>query len=164
MDASELYDLDFVAWTEQQAAALRRMPDSNSLDREHLAEEIESLGTRDVREVQSLLDQIMLHALKILLDPGSPSVPDWRKEVTAFQRQARRAFASSMQQYIDLNEIWADALKELDAGGSPVIMKHSRCPASLDECVASDFDIDRFLALISAAGITKSNEQVFRGN
>ena len=40
-----LYDQDFVLWTVQQAAALRRAKTSNlPLDWENLAEEIESLG------------------------------------------------------------------------------------------------------------------------
>ena len=45
-DAGELYDQDFLRWTEQQATALRRAAkDSNlPLDWENLAEEIESLG------------------------------------------------------------------------------------------------------------------------
>ncbi|MFL5420976.1 MAG: DUF29 family protein, partial [Myxococcales bacterium] len=45
-DAGELYEQDFLRWTEQQATALRRAgKDSNlPLDWENLAEEIESLG------------------------------------------------------------------------------------------------------------------------
>jgi hypothetical protein len=47
--ASALYDEDFVRWTEEQAAALRRAKGSNlPLDWEYLAEEIESLGKSEV--------------------------------------------------------------------------------------------------------------------
>ncbi len=47
MAMSGLYDQDFVRWTEEQAAALRRAKSSNqALDWENLAEEIESLGNR----------------------------------------------------------------------------------------------------------------------
>jgi hypothetical protein len=110
MDPSELYDIDFVAWTEQQAAALRRMPPSNSLDLDHLAEEIESLGKRDLREVQSLLRQIILHLLKIAWSPEANTIPHWKAEVLAFQADARDAFAPSMAQKIDLADIWRSAL------------------------------------------------------
>jgi hypothetical protein len=57
-----LYDQDFVRWTEEQAAALRRAKSlppaaprgSNLLlDWENLAEEIESLGKSDRRELRS---------------------------------------------------------------------------------------------------------------
>ena len=61
--ASELYDQDFVRWTEDQAAALRagRL---GELDLENLAEEIESLGGRDRRELKSRLAVLLLHLLK----------------------------------------------------------------------------------------------------
>jgi hypothetical protein len=48
--ASALYGEDFVRWTEEQAAALRRAKGSNlPLDWENLAEEIESSGKSDRR-------------------------------------------------------------------------------------------------------------------
>ena len=59
---SALYDEDFVRWTEEQAAALRRARSlaarstgrSNlRLDWENLAEKIESLGKSDRRELRS---------------------------------------------------------------------------------------------------------------
>ena len=48
------YDTDFYAWTQQQAAALRQKAFA-ALDLEHLAEEIESMGKRDRRAVESTL-------------------------------------------------------------------------------------------------------------
>src|SRR5918999_5295845 len=57
------YDTDFYAWTQTQAAALRAK-DVAALDLEHLAEEIESLGKRDRRAVESYLEVILLHLLK----------------------------------------------------------------------------------------------------
>ena len=49
-DTRTLYEEDFVAWTEQQAEALRsaaRGSTNQPLDWENLAEEIESLGRSD---------------------------------------------------------------------------------------------------------------------
>ena len=44
-----LYDDDFYAWTQEQAALLRRLPAvSNRLDAELIAEEIEDLGRSEV--------------------------------------------------------------------------------------------------------------------
>jgi Domain of unknown function DUF29 len=58
-----LYDTDFYQWTQTQAAALRAK-DVAALDLAHLAEEIESLGKRDRRAVESYLEVILLHLLK----------------------------------------------------------------------------------------------------
>ena len=107
MDASELYDTDFVLWTEQQASALRRLAGTaNSLDIEHLAEEIESLGKRDVREAASYLRLILVHVLKIISCPTSSYRAHWQSEMLAFQHDAVAAFAPSVRQLIGLDDEW----------------------------------------------------------
>ena len=57
-----LYDQDFVAWSKQQAEALRtaaRIGSNQSLDWENLAEEIEDLGKSARRELQSQIRRIV---------------------------------------------------------------------------------------------------------
>ena len=57
-DPASLYEQDFYAWTRDQAATLRAWPERlrpNALDIEHLAEEIENLGSSQRNAVQSLL-------------------------------------------------------------------------------------------------------------
>ena len=50
----DLYDEDFLAWTEQTAALLRRAR-FTAIDIDHLAEEVEDMGKRDLREANSRL-------------------------------------------------------------------------------------------------------------
>ena len=57
------YDTDFYAWTQAQAAALRTK-DWQAFDLANLAEEIESLGKRDRRTLESSLKILLLHLLK----------------------------------------------------------------------------------------------------
>ena len=62
-DAKSLDARDFVAWTEQQAEALRAAAHGGANlvpDWENLAEEIESLGRSDRRELRPQLHQIIL--------------------------------------------------------------------------------------------------------
>ena len=61
--ASALYGEDFVRWTEDQAAALRA-GDLDALDLENLAEEIESLGENNRRELRSRISVLVMHLLK----------------------------------------------------------------------------------------------------
>jgi hypothetical protein len=63
-----LYDTDFYAWTQTQAAALRQK-DVTALDLDNLAEEIESLGKRDRRTVQGYLKVLLAHLLKWAYQP-----------------------------------------------------------------------------------------------
>jgi len=81
-----LYDRDFVLWTEEQAAALRRAKGSNlPLDWENLAEEIESLGKSDRRELRSQIIRILRHLLKLAVSPQTEPRAGWRSTI----REAR---------------------------------------------------------------------------
>src|SRR5215471_12801358 len=64
-----LYDQDFYAWTQEQAALLREGA-VQDLDLPHLAEEIESLGKSDLRALESHLEVLVLHLLKWQYQPG----------------------------------------------------------------------------------------------
>lgn len=57
------YDTDFYEWTQHQAAALAAGHVAE-LDLANLAEEIESLGKRDQRELASRLGVLVMHLLK----------------------------------------------------------------------------------------------------
>lgn len=65
---NDLYDSDFVLWSERQAALLRRMGNrervNDQVDWGNVAEEIESLGRNDRREIRSRLRVICEHLLK----------------------------------------------------------------------------------------------------
>ena len=75
---SELYDRDFFLWTQEQATALRAVKDSNlPLDWDNLAEEIESLGKSDRRELRSQIRRIMRHLLKLEISPALDPRGGW---------------------------------------------------------------------------------------
>ena len=79
---SALYDEDFVRWTEEQAAALRRAKGSNlPLDWENLAEEIESLGKSDRRELRSQITRILRHLLKLEASAAAEPRAGWRATI-----------------------------------------------------------------------------------
>ena len=65
---SRLYQEDFVAWTEEQASLLRAN-DLSAIDREHLAEEIESVGAGERREMRNRLARLLQHLLKWKYQP-----------------------------------------------------------------------------------------------
>jgi len=65
---AELYDQDFYAWTQEQAALLREGK-WHALDCEHLIEEIEDLGRSARKELRSYLEGLVLHLLKWRYQP-----------------------------------------------------------------------------------------------
>jgi hypothetical protein len=67
-DAKSLYDEDFFLWSKAQGEALRaaaRSATNQPIDWENVAEEIESLGRSDKRELSSQLGRIIEHLLKL---------------------------------------------------------------------------------------------------
>src|SRR5437667_4006458 len=57
------YEEDFYAWTVEQARLLRS-GEFSSVDVANVAEEIESLGRSDKRDLESRLTVLMMHLLK----------------------------------------------------------------------------------------------------
>lgn len=64
-----LYDTDFYAWATEQAALLRAGKLQAS-DIEHIAEEIESMGRTEKRELVNRLAILFLHLLKWRYQPA----------------------------------------------------------------------------------------------
>nr|VFJ60925.1 MAG: protein of unknown function DUF29 [Candidatus Kentron sp. DK]VFJ63311.1 MAG: protein of unknown function DUF29 [Candidatus Kentron sp. DK] len=64
-----LYETDFYAWTNQQAALLRAKG-FHDADWEHIAEEIESMGKREKRELVNRLKVLLVHLLKWQRQPA----------------------------------------------------------------------------------------------
>lgn len=97
-DARTLYDEDFVAWTEQQAEALRaagRGRTNEPVDWENLAEEIGSLGRSDRRELRSQIYRIISHLAKLQFSPATEPRGGWRASVRDGRKQAELVLADS---------------------------------------------------------------------
>jgi hypothetical protein len=81
--SNTLYDLDFYAWTNEQVRLLRAGQLSEA-DIEHIAEEIESMGRAEKRELVSRLTVLLLHLLKWKFQPN-PRGSSWEATI-AVQR------------------------------------------------------------------------------
>jgi hypothetical protein len=146
-----LYETDFVAWTEEQVAALRALAErpelSNAIDWENVIEEIECLGRSEWKGVASHIRNALAHILKGFCDPDSLSRQAWSSETAGFLDDARNDFRSSMRQHIDVDELWRRAfrratieLKPYDVIIPPRIPE--RCPFTLDEILDEAFTYD----------------------
>jgi hypothetical protein len=79
------YDTDFYEWCLETAALLRERR-FNEVDLEHVAEEIEDMGKRDRREVQSRLVVLIMHLLKWQVQPDKRK-QSWR--ATIFEQRRK---------------------------------------------------------------------------
>nr|VFJ59435.1 MAG: protein of unknown function DUF29 [Candidatus Kentron sp. FW]VFJ67135.1 MAG: protein of unknown function DUF29 [Candidatus Kentron sp. FW] len=64
-----LYDTDFHAWANREAVLLRA-GNFQEIDRENIAEEIESIGKRERRELVNCLEVLLVHLLKWQYQPA----------------------------------------------------------------------------------------------
>lgn len=83
-DTRTLYDEDFVAWSKQQAAALRAAASAGSnleLDWQNLAEEVESLGASERRALHSQIQRVIRHLLKLEFSPAIDPRRGWFETV-----------------------------------------------------------------------------------
>jgi hypothetical protein len=109
----DVYDDDILVWSERQSDLLRRIaagdPVNERPDWVNIIEEVESVGREQLHAVESLLLQALAHILKADGWPLARDVENWRGDSRGFRAQARRRFAPSILQNIDLAGVYADA-------------------------------------------------------
>ncbi|MEQ1709672.1 MAG: DUF29 domain-containing protein [Terricaulis sp.] len=88
---TDLYDKDIYTWALTQADALRRRS-ANEIDWENVAEEIESVGKSEARELESRYIILLTHLLKWLYQPAGRS-RSWEASI----RVQRAALARHME-------------------------------------------------------------------
>jgi len=101
------YERDFFDWTQETAKAIAegRWDD---IDREALMDEVESLGNRDRREVNSRLVIILLHMLKKKYQPER-AAKSWDFSIREQRRTLRRVLKDSPSLRAKLPEFLDDA-------------------------------------------------------
>ena len=85
--SNDLYEQDFYLWTQAQAEALRTHGASNRIDWDAVAEEVDDMGKRELRAVQSLVIRIIEHPHKLRSTKIDEPRAHWRKEIRAFRHQ-----------------------------------------------------------------------------
>lgn len=83
---SDLYDSDLVLWSERQAEALRRRA-QNEIDWDNVAEEIESLGRNDRRDLESRIQTVLDHLIRLQASPATEPRRGWQRTLIV-QRDA----------------------------------------------------------------------------
>ena len=145
MAIDDLYEADFLLWTERQAAELRGLAKSrrdlpNALDLEHVAEEIEDLGRSELAAVKSYIRQILIHAIKIAARPQSDARFNWAEEIATFRRSLRDRYAPAMRQRIEMDRLWQDSLEDVDEdfdvrGEASLAARPESCPIELADVI-----------------------------
>lgn len=134
---ASLYERDFLAWTQEQADALRSIAAGGNArpDYENLIEEVESLGVALRHALGGRLATIIEHLAKLQSSPAALPRPAWRSTVrrerseierlleqspslrnhlpAAVAREAPKATRRVLEELQDRGELTADAEKAL---------------------------------------------------
>ena len=135
---TSLYDRDFYAWANQQAALLRAGR-TQEVDLENVAEEIESMGRSEKRELISRLAVLLLHLLKWQFQPAHQG-KSWQRTINEQRRKTLRHLDDNPSLRALLPEILANAYEDavgeaegetgLEAGTFP-----KSCPWTFEQIV-----------------------------
>ena len=119
-----VYEDDFYAWTVEQARLLRA-GELAAVDAANLAEEIESIGRSDRRELQSRLVVLTMHLLK------------WRFQLSA---RSRSRSATIEEQRLQIEQVFVESrsLRPLAAGMLPRAYAIARTRAIAETGLADD--------------------------
>jgi hypothetical protein len=161
-----LYDDDILAWSEQQAGALRgltaRRDLPNELDLPNVIEEIEDVGRSETNVVMSYIRLILGHVAKGWADPRSRAMRHWAAEVGNWRNELLQHYTPNMRRKIAIDLLWQRALRQSDLdlaehGRSNARsrirqdLNHDRCPISLDDLCREAAEFGDLVAIIAAA-------------
>lgn len=144
--AADLYERDFVAWTRQQVAALRRLARSRPnepLDFAHLIEEIADLGKSERDTVRSHVRTIIEHLLKLRHSRATEPRPGWMSTVGRTRTALEDKLSPSLRRDLRtrLPRLYAQARR--DAGRDLILFGEPEAAAELPE--ACPFSLDQLL-------------------
>jgi hypothetical protein len=131
------YDTDFYVWAGEQARLLRAGRFSQ-LDIEHVAEEIEDLGKRERRALESRLGVLLGHLLKWRYQGDYPYRKSWRATINAQRRSLGRLLDENPSLRAGLDQVIAGAYADgLDLAVAETPLDYdafpAQCPWSAEE-------------------------------
>ena len=93
------YGTDFFLWSREQADLLRRMAAgervNDQVDWENVAEEIESLGNSDRRDVRSRIHTVLRYLIKLQASPADQPRVGWKRTIVEQRMQIERLVEDS---------------------------------------------------------------------
>jgi Domain of unknown function DUF29 len=140
--SNSLYDRDFYAWANEQAALLRAGKLTEA-DIENIAEEIESMGRSEKRELVSRLTILLQHLLKWQFQPGRHST-SWRLSIENTRLQLEDHLRDNPSLKSQLSEAVRSAYRRavneaVAETGFPRTAFPTECPYNYDQAMAPDF-------------------------
>ena len=144
------YETDFYGWTQEQAAKLRALLVERSnldVDIENIAEEIDSLGRSDYRQLVSRFEEIAIHLLKLHYSTVLECERLWKNSVRGQRKRLAKLLRESPSLKPRLGEAleagYEDSLRHFSEEKLIELTMPDYLPGSspfgVDECLADEW-------------------------
>ena len=146
----DLYETDFYAWTQDQAAKLRRLEEQAvnlDLDLPRLAEEVEDLGKAERDAVRSRVTRIIEHCLKLEYSPTTGPRLGWYDSIDDARRELSRKLTATLRRDLE-GELarlyqrarrWTQRALRRRGEAAAADALPSECPYDLDRLLNEDW-------------------------
>lgn len=153
MDLSNLYEQDFQEWLNQTIQQLKQK-DFNSIDFEHLIEELQDLGKSEKRALESNLMILLAHLLKVKIQNDVPETmkDSWYRSIIEHRQRIDKQLRDtpSLKTYltIAIDTTYSDgrklAIKEGKLASFGIPIPHEKeypitCPFTLEQILDDNF-------------------------
>ncbi|MEA5619335.1 DUF29 domain-containing protein [Cronbergia sp. UHCC 0137] len=138
-----LYQTDFALWVQNTVSKLKSQNYSH-VDWENLIEEIEALGGRDRRELESRLTTLLEHLLKRRYVKLPECYRGWEVTISRTQQELKRIFRDSpslRNYYLTItDECYQDAMKNMSKEYDTQFPEDCPFPKDVDSLLTDNFD------------------------
>ena len=139
------YDQDYYGWALQQAALLRT-GNLSEIDIQHLAEEIESMGRSERRQLTNRLEVLLLHLLKWCYQPHRREIDGngWLRSIREQRRRIPKLLRDNPSLQSVITACLVDAYDDArygasDETGLPISTFPATCPYAFAQVLDQDF-------------------------
>jgi hypothetical protein len=142
--AGDLYEDDFPLWAERQAALLRARR-FDELDLENLIEEVEDLSRRERDAVESHVETVLEHLLKLELSRAGRPRRGWLVTVDKQRARLARKLTTTLRNHLhsELPALYAGVrrplARQLEGNHVSADALPAACPYTLDQILDPDW-------------------------
>ena len=140
-ELSSLYETDNEQWFEQTLELLKEKR-LESLDLEHLIEELEAVGRRDRLTVESFLEQIIRHLLLLQYwqSESDYNANHWQAEIMSFRTQINEYLTQKRNNLEERqSKVYQKALKYVRKKTGMMVSFPEDCPYTLEQLLDEDW-------------------------
>jgi hypothetical protein len=151
--ARNLYEEDFPLWAERQAALLRAGR-FDELDLENLIEEVEDLSRRERKSIESYVETILEHFLKLAFSPAERPRRGWLVTVDKQRVKLARELTATLRNHLEaeLPALYAGlrrpVTRQLEKDGVRVDALPTACPYPLEQILDPDWYPDNVHGIV----------------